>query len=156
MQWSDDTNSGFSTGTPWQPIGPAWDYYNVEDEADDEEFILSHYKKLIRTRNDHAALRVGSLEVLTTTDEAIYSILRVSEDEVVLVLVNLGDQPVSDIWLTKVQSELPEGQYYTVPIFGGEEFSSIDINVQDGLFQLVDGFKMQPYETMIFQLHKSP
>jgi len=156
MQWSDDMNGGFSTGTPWQPLGPAWDFYNVLDELDDEDSILAHYQKLILIRNEHAALRVGGLDVLTTTDEAVYSILRVSEDESVLVMINIGDQPISDIWISKSQSSLPEGQYYPVPILGEGEFSSIDINEQGGMFYLVDGLEMQPYETMIFQLQKSP
>jgi len=156
MQWSDEMNGGFSTGTPWQPLGPAWDFYNVLDELDDEESLLSHYQKLIRIRNEHAALRVGELEVLTTTDEAVYGILRVSEDESVLVIININNQPVSDIWITTSQSSLPEGRYYPVPILGEEDNSPIVINEQGGLSHLMEGLTMQPYGTMIFQLQKAP
>jgi glycosidase len=156
MQWSNELNSGFSTGTPWHPLGPAWEYYNVVDESGDVDSILAHYKKLIRIRNEHAALRVGELDVLTTTDEAVYSILRVSEDESVLVLINISNRPVSNIWITKSDSGLSEGQHYPVPILGEGEFSPININEQGGMFHLIDGFAMKPYETIILQLQKFP
>jgi len=115
MQWSDALNGGFSTASPWQPLGPGWGEYNVAAEIENDESILFHYQTLIRIRNQHAALRVGDLEVLTTTNEAIYGILRVCEDEAVLILINLGDQPVRDVWITKSQSILPEGNYTLVP-----------------------------------------
>ena len=29
MQWTDGTNAGFTTGTPWQPINGNYPQYNV-------------------------------------------------------------------------------------------------------------------------------
>jgi len=152
MQWSDELNGGFSTGSPWQPLGPAWDSYNVSDELDDEESILSHYQELIRIRSEHAALRVGRLDVLTTTDEAVYSILRVSEDEAVLVLINLGSDPVENVWIASDESLLPEGNYSPVPILGDDTLPPIEIKENGALFHLLSTLELAPYETNIYQL----
>ena len=157
MQWTDGTFGGFSSLTPWQTLGPGWQSYNVELESQDPESILSHYRTLIQIRNQHAALRVGDLNVLTTTNEAVYSFLRVSKEEAVLVLINLGDQPVESVWLTKSQSSLPEGIYQPVPIMGEGEFDPIEINGKGGLFHLVETPQIPPNSTFILQLqHNYP
>ncbi len=152
MQWSDEMNSGFSTGSPWQPLAPAWDSYNVADELVDEEFILSHYQNMIRIRNEHAALRVGEMDVLTTTDEAVFSIMRVSEDEAVLVLVNLGDQTADDVWIAIDESQLPAGQYSPVPIHGEKTLPPIEVKTNGAVFHLLSTLELAPYETYIYQL----
>lgn len=157
MQWTDGTFGGFSSLTPWQTLGPGWQNFNVELESQDPESILSHYRTLIQIRNQHAALRVGDLNVLTTTNEAVYSFLRVSEEEAVLVLVNLGDQPVESVWLTKSQSSLKQGYYTPVPILGAGAFVPIKINEQGGLFHLFETPEIPPNSTFILQLqHNYP
>ena len=154
MQWSDDPFGGFSNTTPWQPLGPGWEDYNVALESPSSDSILSHYRTLIQIRNQHAALRVGDLNILTTTDEAIYSFIRVSADEAVLVIINLGDQPVENVWLTKSETSLEEGIYAMVPILGEGDFAPLEINQQGGLFQLISAPTIPPYATFIFQLQK--
>jgi glycosidase len=152
MQWSAEPSSGFTSATPWQPLGPGWNTYNVALEAQDPNAILSYYQALIRIRNQHAALRIGELDVLTTTNEAVYSFLRVSEDEAVLVIINVGDQPIEEVWLTKSESHLAGGTYFPVPIFGEGDFEPIEINQSGGLFHLVS-LIIQPHALYILQLH---
>ena len=154
MQWTEGAYSGFSTAPLWQPLGPGWENYNVALELQSSDSILSHYRTLIQIRNEHAALRVGGLTVLTTTDEAIFSFVRVSANEAVLVLVNLGDQPVENVWLTKSESSLSEGVYALVPILGEGDFAPITVNQQGGLFHLMATPTIPPYSTFIFQLQQ--
>jgi glycosidase len=154
MQWSDGAAGGFTTGSPWQPLGPGWEVYNVALESPSSDSILSHYRELIQIRNQHAALRVGDLDILTTTDESIYSFFRVSANEALLVIINLGDQPVDSVWLTKSETSLAEGTYALVPLMGEGEFAPLEINQQGGLFQLISTPTIPPYTTFIFQLQK--
>jgi len=98
---------------------------------------------------------VGDLNVLTTTNESIYSFLRVSEEEAVLVLVNLGDQPVESVWLTKSQSSLKKGVYTPVPVLGEGAFVPIKINEQGGLFHLFETPQIPPNSTFILQLQQN-
>jgi alpha-amylase len=152
MQWSGEQYGGFSTGAVWEPLGPAWESYNVALQTDDPSSILSHYRALIHARNQHAALRVGNLQVLSTTSKAIYSILRVSQSEIVLVLINLSGEPVTDFWLAKSDSSIAEGNYTPVPILGGERFSPIPVDAKGGFFHKVSGLAIPPYGTYILQL----
>jgi alpha-amylase len=154
MQWSDGTFAGFSTKAPWQALGPAWENYNVDLEKENSDSILSFYRDLIYIRNQHAALRVGDLKILTTTDDAVYSFLRVSDNEAVLVLINLSGQPVDEVWLTKSESSLSEGIYQPVPILGEGDFEPIEVNEQGGLFHMVDTPQIPPYGVFILQLHE--
>ena len=152
MQWvGDAAYAGFTTGTPWQALGSGWKLYNVHDEGENPDSILAWYRTLINIRNQHAALRVGDLTVLTTTDEAVYGSLRVSEFEAVLVLLNLSDRPVTEVWLTKGETELVEGTYQIAPILGDGDFGPIKINAQGNLFYLVDA-QLPAYGVVILQL----
>lgn len=152
MQWSGSANGGFTTGIPWEPLGPAWQNYNVELEAADPISILSHYQNLIQARNEHAALRIGNLNVVTTTNEGLYSILRVSENEAVLVMINLSDEPATDFFLAKSVSSLVEGSYSLVPIMGEGVFDPIAINASGGFFHHIAAPEIPPYATIILQL----
>ena len=152
MQWLGDVAySGFTTGSPWQALGNGWKLYNVEDEANDLDSILSLYRDLINIRSQHAALRVGDLTLLTTTNEAVYSCLRVSDSEAVLVIINLSDQPVDEVWLTKSDSSLQEGTFQLAPIMGMGNYDPIEFNAQGGLFHLVNA-EIPAYGVIILQL----
>ena len=155
MQWSGELNSGFSTATPWEPLGPAWYDYNVAEETGDPDSLLSHYRNLIRIRNEHAALRVGALSVVDATNPGLYSILRVSQKEAVLVLVNITGEPISDFFLAKSNSALQQGLYSAAVIMGDGQFEAININAIGGFFHHVDGPEIPPYGTVILQLHRN-
>ena len=135
MQWTGDAAfAGFTTGSPWQALGDGWMVSNVADEMQNADSIWSNYQDLIQIRNQHVALRAGDLTILTSTDDAIVSFLRVSEDEAVLIIVNLSDQPVDEVWLAKSDSSLAEGTYQLAPILGMGNFSPLEVNENGGLF----------------------
>jgi len=155
MQWSGDQSAGFTTGTPWQPLGFDWEYFNVARQNDDPSSMLSHYRSLIQARNQHVALRVGDLSVVTTGNNALYSIIRVSQEEAVLVLINLTEEPVMDYGLTLEDSSLAEGNYTPIAILGKGEFASLSTNSSGGYFQYIPIPKVPPYSTFILQLHRN-
>ena len=152
MQWSGDPNAGFTTGDPWHELGFDWEFYNLTNQTDDPASIFSHYRNLVQIRNQHAALRVGDVKVLTASDKAIYSIMRVSQQEAVLVLVNLSGRTVMDYWLDLEESNLAEGDYLPAPIFGEGIFSALAANAGGGISQYVPIPKVPPYGTFILQL----
>ncbi len=154
MQWSTDAEAGFTSGTPWKPIGPGWESYNVARETDDPASILSHYRNLIWVRNQHAALRVGDLNVVSTSNNALYSILRVSQEEAVLLLINLSGGPVTDYQLNSESSLLAEGSYSLYAIMGEGEFASLPVTSGGGFSGYVPVAKMPPYATFILQLQR--
>jgi glycosidase len=152
MQWSTGPFAGFSTVAPWQPLQTNWGSFNVENETGDPASILSHYRDLILLRNQHAALRVGDLSVLTTGNNALYAILRVSQQEALLVLVNLSGSPVSSYALSVAQSSLAEGTCTPYPILGEGEFAPLTADASGGFSQYVPLPEIPPYATIILQL----
>jgi len=107
---------------------------------------------LIHTRNDHAALRVGDVNVLTTLSSGLYSILRISKGEAVLVLVNLTNTPISQYSLTISKSAMAAGTYSVLPILGSGTFSDLTTSAAGGFSKYIPTAEVPAYGTLILQL----
>ncbi|MFH6927073.1 glucohydrolase, partial [Vibrio vulnificus] len=81
MQWTDETNAGFTTGKPWRSPNTDFIKRNVSQESANPNSLLSFYRELIRIRNNHAALRVGDFTLIDTGNRSVYASLRVSREE---------------------------------------------------------------------------
>lgn len=67
MQWSDEKNAGFTTGTPWLKVNPNYTIINAAAQTKDEDSVYSFYKKLIALRKNPAyreTIVYGALEPL--------------------------------------------------------------------------------------------
>ena len=117
MQWSAGQNSGFTTGTPWQSINGDAAIKNVEVMDQDEESLLNHYRTMIQIRNNHYALREGQFVEVISNSRSLFAMLRVAEKETVLVIVNLGNEAVTDPRLRWAASPL-NGEYKPTVLFG--------------------------------------
>jgi len=153
MQWSSDPNGGFSTTSPWEELGPNWHTNNVAVESANPDSLLNWYQTLIHTRNEHAALRVGDVNVLTTLSSGLYSILRISKGEAVLVLVNLTNRPISQYSLTLSKSTLAAGTYSALPILGSGAFTDLTASATGGFSKYIPLAEVPAYGTLILQLH---
>jgi alpha-amylase len=153
MQWSSEAHAGFSTDFPWRSPGLEWETNNVATESDDPSSLLSHYRILIKIRNDHAALRVGETYTLRSNNPAIYSIIRISAEETILVVINLSDTQVSSYTLTLEDSTLSIGTYHAYPIFGALDELQPLVIAESGV---ISGYTPIPdlpaYGTLIIQL----
>ena len=67
MQWSDEENAGFTTGTPWLKVNPNYTAINAAAQTADGNSVYSFYKKLIALRKNPAyreTIVYGALEPL--------------------------------------------------------------------------------------------
>ncbi|MDE6389346.1 MAG: alpha-glucosidase [Lachnospiraceae bacterium] len=65
MQWSDEANAGFTTGTPWLNVNPNYTKINAASQINDTDSVWHFYKKLIALRKNPAykqTIVYGSLE----------------------------------------------------------------------------------------------
>jgi alpha-amylase len=153
MQWSAEKSAGFSTTFPWESVGPDYQTYNVATETGDPTSILEHYRTLIQVRNDHAALRVGDVNFVRADNTALYTILRLSQEEKVLVIVNLSDTPVSGYKLSLDKSNIPVGKYRAFPILGtNEKLTGLTFDNNGGFSDYVPLPEIPAYGTLIIQL----
>ena len=64
MQWSNEENAGFTTGTPWLKINANSTEVNVEREMADPDGVLAFWKKMIAKRKSCPILAEGSFKVV--------------------------------------------------------------------------------------------
>ena len=134
MQWSSEPNAGFSTGTPWEPINDHYTDINVAVEDKDPSSLLNLYRQLLQIRNNHSALRTGSYIQATASSKQVLSMLRVSEDEAVLVLINVDDAPVTDFTI-KWEASALKGEYKPMVLYGEGQVSPF---ILDGMGAIMD------------------
>jgi trehalose synthase len=98
MQWSPGPKAGFTTGDPAVPLvsdgpfGP--DKVNVATERRDPESLLNWMERAIRTRKELPELGWGAWRVLATDHPAVLAHRCDWQGRGVLVLHNLGPEPV--------------------------------------------------------------
>jgi len=66
MQWSDEPNAGFTTGTPWLPVNPNYTRINVKSQINNPDSVRSFYKKMIELRSQSEILKYGNFEAIET------------------------------------------------------------------------------------------
>ena len=101
MRWTaDPATAGFTTGTPWQALSEDdAASVNVGAQLADPESLLAAYQGLVRARAANEALQVGATIPVDGGAEPVVGWLRTSGDQVLLSVVNVSDDPVSDYGL---------------------------------------------------------
>jgi alpha-glucosidase len=92
MQWAPGPNAGFSTGTPWLPLGRDAETTNVEVERAQPDSTLALYRRLIELRRSEPALVLGSYRPVNAEPDVI-AYVREYEGRRFLVALNLGPKP---------------------------------------------------------------
>ncbi|HSG42169.1 MAG TPA: alpha-amylase family glycosyl hydrolase [Anaerolineales bacterium] len=149
MQWNDDFNAGFTTGTPWRSPHESFADTNVALQDNDENSLLNHYREMIELRKEYSVLRTGKTILLETGNTGVYAILQSDGEQNMLVLVNLKDETISDYELTMQESFLADGVVTPATIFGSGE--SAQLTVSDGKFSDYKPLsELPPYSAYLF------
>jgi alpha-glucosidase len=90
MQWTSGANAGFTQGTPWLPVDPAYSTHNVAFESKDTDSILNFYRLLLAMRHRSPALLDGDYIPVDQDDPNILAYLRRSGKETILVALNFS------------------------------------------------------------------
>jgi alpha-glucosidase len=94
MQWSSDTQAGFTRGEPWLPVASDYRDVNVAAQRDDAKSMLTLYRRLIALRRAEPALEVGRFELIEAEGEVLAYLRRSRRGESdFLIALNLGAQP---------------------------------------------------------------
>jgi glycosidase len=151
MQWSNTENAGFSADTPWRAPNKDYTTVNVTAQLDNPASLLNHYQTLIRLRKEHPALQSGDAILLDTGNSAVFALLRISGDESILVLVNLGKTPISDYKLSLSETILTDGIITPVSIFGSAQTQPLEI-ISGKFSEYKPLTELPPYQTYLFDL----
>lgn len=89
MQWNNRKNGGFTEGEPWISLNPNYTWLNVEQQATDDQSILSFYKQMIRLRKSYKCLLYGETELAEADCPDVYAYTREFEGQRILVVSHL-------------------------------------------------------------------
>ena len=104
MRWSGAENYGFSGSQPWRTGEAGDEGVDVEEQRDDPDSLLSHYRRLIALRSKYPALRTGKTQILNMGTTALFAALRTEGNEGILVVINLTDEAVQEYVLPEAHS----------------------------------------------------
>lgn len=152
MQWSAEANAGFTTGDPWRPPHSSYPDANVEGQSTDPDSLLNHYRALIRLRNEHEALRIGEWMPVQTNIPDLYAFLRHSDDEVLLVLVNMDEEALTDYQLDLASSPLTS-EHRAVMLLGDGDLTEPEVNAEGGFNDFRPLDELGPFSSTIIQFY---
>lgn len=86
--------AGFTTGTPWLPVGPTAERLNVATEHADPGSTLNLYRELLALRRSRTSLNRGQQHLLQLPAN-VMGYRRTAEGESTVVLLNFSTEPVT-------------------------------------------------------------
>jgi alpha-glucosidase len=90
MPWDAKAkNLGFTTGTPWLPLGPTHKALAVSEQSGNPDSPLEFARHFLRERKKSAALRLGEIAFLAA-DKPVLAFTREHEGERILCVFNMS------------------------------------------------------------------
>jgi len=149
MQWSTGNYAGFSSVNPWMSLNSNYSSYNVQLMQADTNSLLNYYKKLIQARNKFEALTIGTYQNIICSDTAVFSFLRVHNNQTFLVMINTSNRNANSTYLSLNSLNWTNGIFTAKNVLNnGTDYLSITDNVGAGV-------NLLPYETKVILLDKS-
>jgi alpha-glucosidase len=90
LPWrAEGVHAGFTTGTPWLPVGADHASLAVDRQDADPESLLNFTRRMIELRHTNRALGIGTIEVLEASD-SILAFVREVEGQRLLCVFNFA------------------------------------------------------------------
>ncbi len=148
MQWSNASNAGFTTGSPWR--APESDYpdKNVEGQQTAPESLWRTYQDVISTRNTQKALKTGNYSAISSSDNSIFSFIRQENEEQIIVVANLAGQNKSNVAVISSSSSLIGGSYQLVDLLSGNQ---VGLTINSGGSFNLEISEMEAHSTHVYK-----
>ncbi|WP_195217993.1 alpha,alpha-phosphotrehalase [Turicibacter sanguinis] len=88
VQWDATENAGFTSGTPWIPVGASYEEVNAEAALKDQDSVFYHYKKLIALRKEYDIISDGNIEMMLMDHPQVLAYMRTLDNQKLIVLNN--------------------------------------------------------------------
>lgn len=95
MQWSNEDNAGFTTGTPWLKVNENYTKINARQQEMDPDSVLQYYRRLIALRKNSVYREVfayGKFAPAFAKANKIMAYYRKTDEKTVLIAANFGDK----------------------------------------------------------------
>ncbi|MGE4320659.1 MAG: alpha-glucosidase [Acholeplasmataceae bacterium] len=118
IQWDHSQNAGFSDVKPWMPIHPNYVTINVQDELNDEDSIINHYKLLFQLRKTskyHEVITYGDIKFLELDDPNLVVYKRFNENQTLLVICSfLEEEAIYDLSNVEIKSVVLSNEIHKI------------------------------------------
>lgn len=94
IQWNQNENAGFTSGTPWIDLPKNIDTINVEDAISNKDSVLHVYRQLIKLRHHHDIITYGDIEPLYMDHPQLFIYRRNYKNDSWLIIANFSNEPV--------------------------------------------------------------
>ena len=98
VQWNDQENAGFTTGTPWLKVNSNYKEINAASQENDPDSVLNYYRRLTAVRKAPVYKEVftyGETVPAYQDTDTVMAYYRETESQRILVAANFGKEPVS-------------------------------------------------------------
>lgn len=151
MQWDNTANAGFTTGKPWRSPDANFTDINVSSQTKDIDSLLSNYRELIHLREIHPVLQTGQYIAVDCNNPAVYAALRVDEKEIVLVLINLDKETITNYELNAANTTLLDKTYNADVLLGSGQAQGPSVT-NSGFSNYTPVDELPAYSTTIIKI----
>ncbi|MEH7095645.1 alpha,alpha-phosphotrehalase [Neobacillus vireti] len=139
VQWNDQKNAGFTTGTPWIDTAANYKEINAEKAVQDTDSIFYHYQKLIQLRKEKDVITDGDFQLILGQDPDLFAFIRTNGAERVLVINNFYDRETRFILPSQLNLD-------------GADSEMLISNYEDSPAHLDQEMVLRPYESIVYYL----
>lgn len=140
MQWNQEKNAGFTSGTPWISIGKSYKKINAEDALKDNDSVFYHYKKLIALRKKYPIISQGDFKMILEESKEVFGYTREYKNQMLVVLNNFYEKETE----IKIPALLLENHKKVVTLI--TNYLSSD--------ELKEKIVLRPYESIVYYIEK--
>jgi oligo-1,6-glucosidase len=90
IQWSADTNAGFTAGVPWIKVNPDYRTVNVAAEERDTSSVLHYFRRMIRLRKAEPVLVYGRYQLLDRGNPDVFAYTRSLNGRTLMVALSFS------------------------------------------------------------------
>ncbi|MBX2966634.1 MAG: alpha-glucosidase C-terminal domain-containing protein [Cyclobacteriaceae bacterium] len=132
----------------YKDTGPWWDSTNVkpydgislEEQRGNPASLWNHYKKMIELKKTVPALTVGKYQVIENNNDNVFSFLRYTNNQKVLVVVNLSDKnQVAGVQLIAIEKVKKAEPLFNGTLLKFKKQKPLTLNIK-------------PYEVQLYEL----
>jgi oligo-1,6-glucosidase len=134
MQWSADSNAGFTGGLPWIRINPDYRVVNVAAEERDTGSVLHYFRRMIQLRKAEPVLVYGKYQLLDRENPEVFAYSRSLGGRTLMVALSFS----------------PKGGRTALPA----EYTSGKILINNLASSPLEGARLvlEPYQAVVLEL----
>lgn len=134
VQWSNEENAGFTTGTPWFYVNENYTEINVKSQVEDKDSVLNFYREAIKLRKELSCVRNGSYKEFDKNNSKLYVYAREDESQKILVVCSFSEETTA----------------FKAP--AGFDLTTAKMVLNN--YKITEFSKMKPYETRVYLWNK--